>query len=157
MDTPYNQHVGNYMPMQQVHGGMNYPYEAVAETIPWCAAHLKRDIHVGSQAKFAALVGSFAPRLTDMIMERIMYSSHQSRSTVSSGSRSRALFEPSYGGHNRGTHEPHLFCRRNFYVEATRRPATTMAAIGGGLFVGVAALKGNFGWNRHRPIRRASR
>jgi NADP-dependent 3-hydroxy acid dehydrogenase YdfG len=79
IDTPYNEHAGNYMPMQPVHRGMIYPPEAVAEAILWCAEHPKRDMYIGSQAKFAALLGSFAPRLSDKIMERIMYSSHQSR------------------------------------------------------------------------------
>ena len=78
IDTPYNEHAGNYMPMQPVHRGMIYPPEAVAEAILWCAAHPKRDMYVGFQAKAAAVIGAFAPRLTDMVMERIMYTSQQS-------------------------------------------------------------------------------
>jgi short-subunit dehydrogenase len=58
IDTPYNEHAGNYMPMQPVHRGMIYPPEAVAEAILWCAAHPKRDMFVGSQAKIAAILGA---------------------------------------------------------------------------------------------------
>jgi NAD(P)-dependent dehydrogenase (short-subunit alcohol dehydrogenase family) len=130
IDTPYNEHAGNYMPMQPVHRGMVYPPEAVAEAILWCAAHPKRDMYIGSQAKAAAVIGAFAPRFADKLMERMMYSSHQSRHRVSSGSRSRALFEAGYGGQERGTHEPHLLRSRSYYVKATKRPFVTAAVFG---------------------------
>ena len=130
IDTPYNEHAGNYMPMQPVHRGMIYPPEAVAEAILWCASHPKRDMYVGFQAKAAAVIGAFAPRLTDMIMERIMYTSQQSRDRTASGSRSRALFQAGYGGQERGTHEPGLMRNRSLYVTATKRPMATAAALG---------------------------
>lgn len=141
IDTPYNEHAGNYMPMQPVHRGMIYPPEAVAEAILWCAAHPKRDMYVGSQAKLAALFGNLAPRLTDKIMQRIMYSSQQSRDRVSSGSHSRALFEAGYGGHERGTHEPHLMRRHSYYVKATKRPLATAAVLGAAGLLARAALR----------------
>jgi NAD(P)-dependent dehydrogenase (short-subunit alcohol dehydrogenase family) len=148
IDTPYNEHAGNHMPMQPIHRGMVYPPEAVAEAILWSAAHPKRDMYVGSQAKLAALLGMFAPRLTDRIMERIMYTSHQARERVSSGPRSRALFEAGYGGHERGTHEPAWLRSSSLYVKATKRPALTAAvaaaAVGAGIVAG-AALVGSRG------------
>lgn len=125
------------MPMQPVHRGMVYAPETVSDAILWCAAHPKRDMYVGSQAKFAMLLGSVAPRLTDKIMEVLMYTSHQSRKRVSSGSHSRALFEVGYGGRERGTHEPHLWRGHSFYVQATKHPALTMAGLtAAGLLVG---------------------
>ncbi len=130
IDTPYNEHAGNYMPMQPVHHGMVYPPEAVAEAILWCAAHPKRDMYVGSQAKVAALLGAMAPRLTDKLFERIMYTSHQSRERASTGSRSRALHAAGYGGQERSTHEPDLLRNESLYVKATKRPLVTAAAIG---------------------------
>jgi NAD(P)-dependent dehydrogenase (short-subunit alcohol dehydrogenase family) len=145
IDTPYNEHAGNYMPMQPVHRGMVYAPDAVADAILWCSQHPKRDMYVGSQAKLAALIGSFAPRLADRIMERIMYTSHQSRTRVSSGSRSRALFKAGYGGHERGTHEPHMLRNRSLYVQATKRPMLTVA-----LVAGAGLLAGNAVRNRLR-------
>ena len=143
IDTPYNEHAGNYMPMQPVHHGMVYPPEAVAEAILWCAAHPKRDMYVGSQAKFASLLGALAPRLTDKLFERIMYTSHQSRERVSSGSPSRALYAAGYGGHARGTHEPDLLRRRSLYVKASKRPLVTAAMFGAlGLLGGAMLLRG---------------
>lgn len=131
IDTPYNEHAGNYMPMQPVHRGMVYAPQAVADAILWCAAHPKRDMYVGSQAKAAAVIGSIAPRLADMIMERIMYTSQQSRTRRSSGSHSRALFEAGYGGQERGTHEPQLLRGRSLYVQASKHPVMAAAAVAG--------------------------
>jgi hypothetical protein len=132
IDTPYNEHAGNYMPMQPVHRGMIYPPEAVAEAILWCAGHKKRDMFVGSQAKVAAILGAMAPRFTDRVMEKLMYTSHQSRTREANDDHHRALFEPGYGSHERGTHEPHLLRRRSYYVKTTKRPALTAAAVLGG-------------------------
>lgn len=129
IDTPYNEHAGNHMPMQPVHRGMIYPPEAVAEAILWCCAHPKRDMFVGSQAKIAAILGAIAPRLTDRVMEVLMVTSQQSRDRKASADHQRALFAPGYGGEERGTHEPHLLRRGSLYVKATKRPAQTAAMI----------------------------
>src|SRR3954451_12645777 len=108
-------------------------------------------MYVGSQAKAAALLGSFAPRLTDRIMERIMYTSQQSSDRVSSGPSSRALFETGYGGHEHGTHEPGLRRHgRSFYVQATKRPLATAAAVAGaavlvGMLAGARGAKSSGG------------
>ena len=141
IDTPYNEHAGNYMPMQPVHRGMIYPPEAVAEAILWCAAHPKRDMFVGAQAKFAAVIGAVAPRLTDRVMEVIMYTGQQSRTRKSNDDHKRALYHSGYGGHERGTHEPHLMRGRSYYVKATKRPALTAAVMLGGGALAVAAVR----------------
>jgi NAD(P)-dependent dehydrogenase (short-subunit alcohol dehydrogenase family) len=153
IDTPYNEHAGNYMPMQPVHRGMIYAPEAVAEAILWCAAHPKRDMYVGSQAKMAAVIGFLLPRFTDKIMERIMYTSHQSRTRRSSGNPSRALFDAGYGGHERGTHEPGLMRGRSVYVEATKRPWVTIVATAATLGFAGLMLRGN----GRAPVRRPPR
>ena len=142
IDTPYNEHAGNYMPMQPVHRGMIYPPEAVAEAILWCAAHPKRDMFVGAQAKAATMLGLVAPRLTDRLMSVWSFTSHQSRDRVSNGDHRRALFDAGYGGHERGTHEPHLLRSRSYYVKATKRPALTAAAMLGGGALAYALARG---------------
>lgn len=140
IDTPYNEHAGNYMPMQPVHRGMIYPPEAVAEAILWCAAHRKRDMFVGAQAKFAAVIGAVAPRLTDRVMEIIMYTGQQSRTRVANEERNGALYHAGYGGEERGTHEPQWMRHRSFYVKATKRPAVTAAAILGAATIAAMLL-----------------
>jgi NAD(P)-dependent dehydrogenase (short-subunit alcohol dehydrogenase family) len=109
IDTPYNEHAGNYMPMQPVHRGMVYSPEAVADAILWCAAHKKRDMFVGSQALAAAVLGRVAPRLADRIMEVIMYTSQQSRTRPSNGDHSRALFVAAMAG-RREVHMSRICC-----------------------------------------------
>lgn len=141
IDTPYNEHAGNYMPMQPVHRGMIYPPEAVAEAILWCAAHPKRDMFVGAQAKFAAIIGAVAPRLSDRIMEVIMYTGQQSRTRKSDADHKRALYHAGYGGHERGTHEPHLLRSSSLYVKATKRPTLAAAIVLGGGALAMAALR----------------
>lgn len=155
IDTPYNEHAGNYMPMEPVHRGMVYPPEAVADAILWCAAHPKRDVYVGAQAKLAALVGFFAPRLTDKVMERLMYPSQRSRTRVSAGPSSKALFRPGdREGRERGTHEPGWLRRgSSLYVQATKRPALTLAVLAGGSWLVAAWMKAR----RARGLRWATR
>lgn len=130
IDTPYNEHAGNYMPMQPVHRGMVYSPEAVADAILWCAAHRKRDMYVGSQALAAAILGRVAPRLADKMMEVMMYTSHQSKTRRSNDDHSRALYVSGYGGKERGTHEPHLLRGRSLLVQASKRPTLSLALIG---------------------------
>ena len=108
-------------------------------------------MYVGSQAKAAALIGTFAPRLTARIMERLMYSSHQSRARRASGSRSLALFEAGYGGVERGTLEPHILRGRSFYVQATKRPILTTAAAAAALLLG-SAIRRQTVRQRYDPV-----
>lgn len=141
IDTPYNEHGGNHMPMQPVHRGMVYPPEAVAEAILWCAAHPKRDMFVGAQAKVAAMLGAIAPRLTDRVMETLMFTSQQSRTRKATGDPRGALFEAGDDGHARGTQEAHLMRGQSFYVKATKRPAVTAGALLAGGAIAVALLR----------------
>ncbi len=78
IDTPYNEHARSYMPKQPTHRGMIYSPEAVAEAILYAAEHPKRDMFVGFQAKFLAILGAISPRLTDKLMEVWAFPSQQS-------------------------------------------------------------------------------
>jgi NAD(P)-dependent dehydrogenase (short-subunit alcohol dehydrogenase family) len=127
IDTPYNEHARSYLPQQPAHRGMIYPPEAVAEAILFSAEHPKRDMFVGSQARFGALLGGLAPRFTDKLMELVMF--HSQRSSRPSRSREdNALYRAGYGLHERGTHEGWVRSR-SYYVKATRYPTLTIAAL----------------------------
>jgi NAD(P)-dependent dehydrogenase (short-subunit alcohol dehydrogenase family) len=151
IDTPYNEHARSYMKRQPAHHGMIYAPEAVADAILFAASHPKRDMFVGSQAKMAAVIGGIAPRLTDWIMERIMFRNQVSATRPSRGREDNALYEPGYGLHERGTHEG--FVRgRSLYVQATKRPlVTALALLGAGLAAGAVMRSRGSG----RPRRRA--
>jgi NAD(P)-dependent dehydrogenase (short-subunit alcohol dehydrogenase family) len=51
IDTPYNEHAHSYAEHHPSHQGIVYPPEAVAAGILHAAAHPKRDVYVGAQAK----------------------------------------------------------------------------------------------------------
>lgn len=80
IDTPYNEHAHSCLDKQPAHyRSFIYPLEAVAEAILFAAEHPKRDMYVGSQAKAIAMLGALFPRLTDRLMEKIMYHSQHAK------------------------------------------------------------------------------
>ncbi|QJC98359.1 Short-chain dehydrogenase/oxidoreductase YxnA [Bacillus mojavensis] len=127
IDTPYNEHARSYLDKQPAHyRSMIYPPEAAAEAILFAAEHPKRDMYIGSQAKSIAMLGTLFPRLTDRLMEKIMYySQHAER--PSKPREESALYHAGYGMHDRGRNKGWLRSR-SYYVKATKRPAVTAAA-----------------------------
>ena len=142
IDTPYNEHAQSYMDRQPAHRGMIYSPEAVAEAILFAAAHPKRDIFVGTQAKLAAVVGNLLPRFADKFMAWYMYPS-QLADRPSHGQDTPGLHQPGYGLQERGTHQG--FVRgRSVYVRASTHPVLT-AAVGlasAGLVLGAMSRSG---------------
>jgi short-subunit dehydrogenase len=129
IDTPYNEHAHSYIPEQPAHRGYIYPPESVASAILYSAQHQQRDMYVGFQSKFLAVLGNFAPRLVDKIMEKYMYYSQRddrpSRSREESG-----LYKPGYGLQERGTH-PGYVNHGSMYVTAVKHPVATTIAVAG--------------------------
>jgi len=97
------------------------------------------------------MLGAIAPRLTDRVMETLMFTSQQSRTRKANGDHRRALFEAGYGGHARGTHEPHLMRSSSLYVKATKRPAVTAGALLAGGAIAVALLRSRNGASATPP------
>jgi NAD(P)-dependent dehydrogenase (short-subunit alcohol dehydrogenase family) len=127
IDTPYNEHAHSYIDQQPAHRGMIYPPEAVAEAILYAAAHPKRDLYVGAQAKLLLVASNVAPRVLDLVMRRYQYwSQHADR--PSRPREQSALYKAGYGGQERGTHEGHVR-RRSLYVDASTRPALSAVAV----------------------------
>ena len=137
IDTPYNEHARSYIPNQPAHRGMIYPPEAVAEAILFAAAHPKRDMFVGSQAKLFAVLGTLAPRLVDKIMDVWMFPSQQS-DRPSRSREDNALYHAGYGLHERGTHQGWVRST-SYYVKASKHPVLTSVILAGlGLAIGAA-------------------
>ncbi|OKH43921.1 oxidoreductase [Calothrix sp. HK-06] len=127
IDTPYNEHARSYISNQPAHRGMIYPPEAVAEAILYSAEHQKRDMYVGFQAKFFAVLGALAPRLMDKLMEAWMFYSQQS-DRPSKDREDNALYKPGYGMHERGTHQGWIRSG-SWYVKAEKHPLITTVAL----------------------------
>ncbi|MFL5359074.1 SDR family oxidoreductase [Archangium sp.] len=158
IDTPYNEHARSYIPQQPAHRGMIYPPEAVAEAILFAAEHPKRDMFVGSQAKFGAVMGALAPRLMDKLMELMMFHSQRSKSRPSRSREDNALYRAGYGLHERGTHEGWIRSR-SYYVKASKYPTLTIAALlglGGALRALGAKAPTKATTRRHEPQARSA-
>ena len=117
------------MLQQPAHRGYIYPPQSVAEAILHAATHPKRDMFVGFQAKFFAVMGTIAPRLTDKIMEKWMFYS-QVADRPSRDRKDNALYKPGYGLHERGTHEGYVRSG-SMYVTMSKNPVLTGMAIAG--------------------------
>jgi short-subunit dehydrogenase len=73
IDTPFPQHAPNYMDKEPKHAPPVYPPEEVAYAILKCAEKPVRDIVVGGVPRLQLAMGTIAPRLTDVMMERQMW------------------------------------------------------------------------------------
>jgi hypothetical protein len=126
--TSYNEYDRSYLPKQPSHRGIVYPPGAVAKAILFAAAHPKRNMNVGFQARTFAVLAPLFPNLTDKVLELWMYSSqHDDRP-----SRSRednALYQPGYGRHAHGIHHG-WFRSGSMYVKAQEHPLLALAAWG---------------------------
>lgn len=139
IDTPYNEHARSYLDKQPAHRGMIYPPEAVAEAILYAAENPKRDMFVGSQAKFFKLFGTLFPRVTDRLMELVMYPT-QHANRPSKPPEESALYHAGYGLHERGTNVGWIRSA-SMYVKATKHPILTTITVAGLSAIVWAAVK----------------
>jgi len=73
IDTPYTDHAKNYLQDAPKNPPPIYAPELVAETILYAAEHTVRDMFVGTAGKVFSMAEHYAPRLTDLMMERTMF------------------------------------------------------------------------------------
>ncbi|WP_202910414.1 SDR family oxidoreductase [Hymenobacter sediminis] len=130
IDTPYNEHAQSYFEHQVAHRGMVYPPEAVADAILFAAAHPRRDMYVGFQAKALTLAGHLAPRIMDKVMEALIYPTQIDPKRPSRNSETSALHQAGYGLQERGSHEG-WFRSGSLYVQAEKHPLLAAAAVAG--------------------------
>src|SRR5207253_160549 len=77
IDTPFPEHAANYMQHQPKHVPPVYPPEEVAHAILRCAEKPVREIVVGGVPRLQEALATLAPRMTDLMMERQMFSGVQ--------------------------------------------------------------------------------
>jgi hypothetical protein len=118
---------------------MVYPPESVAEGILYCAEHRRRDMYIGSQARFAAVLGFIAPRLTDLIMEKTQFKAHKS-DRPSRGPDDNGLHHAGYGLHERGNHLGWMRSS-SLYTKASMHPLATLVSAAGAGLVLTGAMK----------------
>ena len=109
-----------------------YAPEVVARAILHCAETSERDVFVGAGGKGISLLGRFAPRLADKIMERAIIKQQQSNRPA--GTRYQdGLYRSSGELKERGLYVGHV-SETSLYTQASLHPLLTGSAlVGAGL------------------------
>ena len=149
IDTPYKEHAKNYLHVKPENPAPVYAPETVAETILYCAEHPVRDIFVGAGGRMLSSVGEYAPRLTDLYMEKMMIEAQKS-DEAGDGRLLDGLWESHDSSLNeRGGYDGHV-AESSIYTKAALHPviAGTVAAgaamaLGAGLAYSMARLNEN--------------
>jgi short-subunit dehydrogenase len=134
IDTPYTEHAKNYMPMEPKNPPPMYAPETVARAILHCAETPERDVFVGAGGKGISLLGRFAPRMADKIMERAMIKQQQSNRPAGA-TQENGLYRSSGELKERGGYVGHV-AESSLYTRASLHPVVTGSAlVGAGLAV----------------------
>ena len=135
IDTPYTSHAKNLMEVEPQNPPPVYAPDLVAEAILHCAEHPERDLYVGGGGKVLAEAGHLAPRLTDKVIESMMFDVQKSDRPKPS-IRQDSLHAPSADGKERGGYPGHV-AESSVYTKAFVHPLITGSVIAG---LGLAAL-----------------
>jgi hypothetical protein len=137
IDTPYTQHAKNLMPVEPQNPPPVYAPETVAQAILYCAEHAERDVYIGGGGKALAVLGRYAPRLTDKLMEAMMFDMQQFVRPAPYN-RVDSLYTPSADGRERGEYSGHV-AEASVYTKASLHPLIAGSVVAG---LGVVALAG---------------
>ena len=135
IDTPYTHHAKNLMQVEPQNPPPVYAPELVAEAILHCAEHPERDLYVGGGGKLLAEAGQLAPRLTDKVLEAMMFDVQKSDRQKPNG-RQDSLYAPAEDGQERGNYSGHV-AESSVYTKAAKHPLITGSVIAG---LGLAAF-----------------
>lgn len=135
IDTPYTRHAKNLMSVEPQNPPPVYAPDLVAEAILHCAEHPERDLYVGGGGKMLAEASHVVPRLTDKMLETMMFDMQQS-DRPKPPARQDSLYAPIEDGEERGGY-PGYVAETSIYTKASRHPLITGSVIAG---LGLAAL-----------------
>jgi len=135
IDTPYTRHAKNLMPVEPQNPPPVYAPDLVAEAILHCAEHPERDLYVGGGGKMLAEAGQLAPRLTDKLIEAMMFDVQKSDRPAPED-REDSLYTPITDGEERGGYPGHV-AESSVYTKAAKHPLITGSLIAG---LGLAVL-----------------
>ena len=135
IDTPYTRHAKNLMPVEPMNPPPVYAPDLVAEAILHCAEQAERDLYVGGGGKALTAAGYYAPRLTDKVMESMMFDMQKS-DRQKPPARQDSLYAPIEDGEERGGYPGHV-AESSVYTKAAKHPLIAGSVIAG---LGLAAL-----------------
>ncbi|HET8790652.1 MAG TPA: SDR family oxidoreductase [Modicisalibacter sp.] len=148
--TPFPQHAENYMDEEPTLPPSLYDPKVVARAILHCAEVPKRDVYIGGGGRLITLLGHYAPRLTDRIMEATIF--RQQRSGQAERRHRFSLHDPATDLRERAKY-PHHVSKSSVYTKASLHPLVTATLIAGAA-LGVAAFSGRSKVHKPRYRRR---
>ena len=135
IDTPYKDHAKNYLGVLPQNPPPVYSPETVAETILYCAENQVRDVFVGGGGKVLSAMGEYAPRLTDMVMEKTMIDIQQTDEPTGRNPKEGLHGSADASLTERGGYDGHV-SESSVYTKASLHPL----AAGAALALGVGAV-----------------
>jgi NAD(P)-dependent dehydrogenase (short-subunit alcohol dehydrogenase family) len=136
IDTPYKEHAKSYLESAPENPPPVYAPETVAETILYCAENPVRDVFVGAGGKILSAVGEYAPRLTDKVMEALIFDAQKKEIWADGKDHKEGLYNSNDNSlTERGGYEGHV-SESSLYTTASLHPVWTgmaLTALGAGL------------------------
>ncbi len=134
IDTPYSRHAKNYMDTEPTNPPPVYAPETVARTILHCAETPERHVFVGAGGKGIPMLGYYAPRLADLLMESL-FARQQQSDRPARPRQDNGLDRPAGDLQERGDYQGHV-SETSLYTTASLHPVLTGAAlVGAGLVI----------------------
>lgn len=131
IDTPYTKHAKNLLEDKEPSlPPPVYAPETVAEAILHCAETPERDVYVGGGGKALSVMGKYAPRLSDKVMENFMFDAQQKDGPRAGVRDDAGLYEAS-GTLKERSGDDRVVFESSAYTKASLHPILT-----GALFVG---------------------
>lgn len=136
IDTPFPINAKNYLRSEPQHAPPVYAPEVVARAILYCAEHPVRDVFAGGGGKYLSVMGHYAPRMMDKLMESFFISATESGRPARPREQN-GLDRPSESLQERGNYEGHV-AESSLYTQASLHPVLVSAAVvGAGLGLGM--------------------
>jgi NAD(P)-dependent dehydrogenase (short-subunit alcohol dehydrogenase family) len=142
IDTPYYEHARNYMSEEPAPTPPVYAPQTVARVICACAERPVRDITVGGGGRMMTAMGAIAPRMSDLYMEKLMFSAQRSHRPNDARD---SLHAPGEGGRESGQYEGHVM-QSSAYTRAMLSDmgrALPLIVLGAAVAAGVSARRGD--------------
>lgn len=108
IDTPYPEHARNYMGAPPRLPPLLYDPALVAEAVLFACETPRRQLYVGGSGYLISLMGRAAPRMTDLVMERIGVGAQQKPGDPGDPAKRDNLYAPRADGAVRGRQEVHV-------------------------------------------------
>lgn len=140
IDTPYIQHAKSYFEVEPTNPPPVYAPETVAEAILFCAEHPERDVFVGAGGKMFSMLGKYAPRATDKVMEMTLFDIQKTDQPAGERPKESLYDSNDSSLEERGGYDGYV-AESSLYTKASLHPVITGAAVA--LGVGLAFMAFN--------------